>query len=567
MQASLFSYSPRSASNSPLVNIVPLVIALLPAAARATPVLEIRRTGSNVELKWPAADTRWQLQSTASVTQGPWSSITQSPTLVSGHHVLLQSIQSTPRFFRLACAGIDEPDAGFIDSNCDGIDGDAAQAVFVVATGGSDLNPGTRAAPMATLQAAMQRATSHGKRAVYAGKGTYIVNGTLHLTNGISFYGQYSPADNWTRSSLHETRILAGKTAVAAINVSLETHVEGFAIMAANATLPGESSYGVRLQSSSGVVLRYNNIEAGTGAAGSPGTDFPAALGGTDGVDGPDGDPDDDAETIPGGPGGQSPAGNTGGKGGNGGKSPGFQGEPGAPGTAGGADGGPGGSAGNPGTAGGNGTSAPSGANGTNGTGGAAFGGHAASLYLPADGTRGTDGVDGKGGGGGGGGGGQECTFCQEGSGNAGGGGGGGGSGGDGGTGGRGGGGSFGIYVDQSNAVITGNFILTKSGGNGGKGGNGGLGGSGGEGGEGGNASITQIGRGGDGGRGGRGGHAGSGGGGGGGPSIGLMIIGSTVTHGLNSYTSGTGGTGGAGGFNTNSAAPAGLNGLSATIR
>jgi len=548
---------------TPFVKSVAVVTALLPAVAQAAPLLEMRRVGGNVELKWPAAETHWLLQGSASLTEESWTTISESPIVVSGNNVLLQSMGSTRRFFRLACVGPDDPDAGFIDSNCDGIDGDAAQAIFVVASGGSNLNPGTRAAPMATLPAAMQRATLQAKRAVYAGKGTYTITGTLNLTAGLSLYGQYDPANNWSRAAVNETTISGGKTAVAGLNINTETHLEGFTIKAANATVPGDSSYGVRLLSSNGMVVRYNRIEAGSGAAGSPGSDFSTAPGGTDGIDGPHGEPDDEAETIPGGPGGQSPAGNTGGRGGNGGRSPGFQGEAGAPGAAGGAAGGPGGSAGNPGTAGGNGTSAPNGANGTNGTGGAAFGNALSTGYVPSGGTGGTDGADGKGGGGGGGGGGQECNFCQEGTGNAGGGGGGGGSGGDRGTGGSGGGGSFGIYIYESNAVVTNNVIIAKSGGNGGKGGNGGLGGSGGEGGDGGSASLTQIGRGGNGGRGGRGGHAGSGGGGGGGPSIGLQITGGTVTHNTNTYTNGPGGPGGPGGFNTNSAAPAGLNGLS----
>jgi hypothetical protein len=566
MKSSLSSSPLRSSSRTSFAKSAALVTALLHAAAQAAPVLEIRRAGSNVELKWPAADTRWILQSTASLTQGPWSTILQSPTVIGGHNVQLQSIQSTPRFFRLACPGPDEPDAGFIDSNCDGIDGDAAQAVFVTPFSGNDLNPGTRAAPMATLQAAIARAAATGKRAVYAGRGTYNITGTLHLTSGISLYGQYSPNDGWVRSMANQSTISAGKTAVAAINVNLETHLEGFTIRAANATAAGDSSHGVRLQSSHGMVLRYNTIEAGNGAAGIPGEDFPAAPGGTDGNDGREGEPDDGVDTIPGGPGGASPSGNTGGKGGDGGKSPGYQGQTGAPGANGGADGGQGGSAGNPGTAGADGTPAPNGANGTNGTGGASFGSAMAGGYVAPRGTSGTDGADAKGGGGGGGGGGQDCTFCLKGAGNAGGGGGGGGSGGDGGTGGWGGGGSFGVYIYESNAVVTNNVIITKSGGDGGKGGNGGLGGRGGEGGDGAFVSLTQIGRGGNGGSGGRGGHGGSGGGGGGGPSIGLNIIGSTVTHSLNQYTTGAGGTGGAGGFNTNSAATAGSDGLAATI-
>src|SRR5262249_39127041 len=47
----------------------------------------------------------------------------------------------------------DPPDLSFVDSNCDGVDGDASAAVFVDNTNlmASDSNPGTRALPMLTI--------------------------------------------------------------------------------------------------------------------------------------------------------------------------------------------------------------------------------------------------------------------------------------------------------------------------------------------------------------------------------------------------------------------------------
>src|SRR5256885_15233414 len=60
----------------------------------------------------------------------------------------------------------DKPDLGFVDSNCDGIDGDKANAIFV-APGGNDNNNGSFGAPMLTVKAAVTAATAANKD-VYA---------------------------------------------------------------------------------------------------------------------------------------------------------------------------------------------------------------------------------------------------------------------------------------------------------------------------------------------------------------------------------------------------------------
>src|SRR3954471_5668275 len=54
---------------------------------------------------------------------------------------------------------VDAPDLGFVDSNCDGIDGDAAGAVWVSPTG-DDAAAGTLRAPLATIQAAVDKAAA-----------------------------------------------------------------------------------------------------------------------------------------------------------------------------------------------------------------------------------------------------------------------------------------------------------------------------------------------------------------------------------------------------------------------
>src|SRR5262245_5257060 len=59
----------------------------------------------------------------------------------------------------------DEPDEMFLDTDCDGVDGKAAEALFVTPNG-VDADKGTPEKPMKTLQAALQRAVVVGKNQI-----------------------------------------------------------------------------------------------------------------------------------------------------------------------------------------------------------------------------------------------------------------------------------------------------------------------------------------------------------------------------------------------------------------
>src|SRR5581483_8228224 len=56
----------------------------------------------------------------------------------------------------------DLPDIGFVDSNCDGIDGTESDAIFV-SPAGSDANPGTRSRPKRQIEAAVLAAAGTAK--------------------------------------------------------------------------------------------------------------------------------------------------------------------------------------------------------------------------------------------------------------------------------------------------------------------------------------------------------------------------------------------------------------------
>ena len=110
----------------------------------------------------------------------------------------------TPALAACAPGAVDKPDLGFVDSNCDGIDGDKAAAIFV-APGGSDANDGSFGHPMATVAAAVVKGLAAHKD-VYVAAGTYDGKVSILGEAGqIGIYGGYDPA-TWARSAANADR-------------------------------------------------------------------------------------------------------------------------------------------------------------------------------------------------------------------------------------------------------------------------------------------------------------------------------------------------------------------------
>ncbi len=477
----------------------------------------------------------------------------------------------------------DIPDLDFTDANCDGIDGEINNGLFVTPTG-DDANVGTRQAPMKTIAAALSSLTTTGKRDIYLAKGTYP--GPLLITlSDINIAGAYEPT-HWKRALLtNQVKIVGGNPALfveGADNVLLQAiRFEG-----SDGTLAVPSAYGAAVRSADAVRLESVIIRAGDAVAGVDGAAGTSGIPGEPGADGVRGCVQDTRSSNTcgivynfvkdtgcegnrpyGGTGGLSACGFPGGAGGqpskqvaldsdiedladngdNGLAAPlgsgaagiGVAGSP-APKTT---------PAGRPQF----GENGIVGSNGNNGTGSAA-GAFTLTGFAPGAGTQGTDGAPGRGGGGGGGGvGGWVPMFgafgpkCQ-GYGSAGGGGGGGGCGGTGGRGGTGGGASIGLYLVDSKVTATKSSILSGKGGAGGAGGAAGLAGAGASGGDSDEPhNQSNATSGGKGGRGGNGGTGGAGGGGAGGASIGVVKnAASSWTEISTSITFGNAGAGGA---------------------
>jgi hypothetical protein len=479
-------------------------------------------------------------------------------------------------------AANDLPDMTDADTNCDGIDGDRAFAVFV-ATSGNNANPGTPDEPLRTVSAALEMADRLNKD-VYVGEGTYDQDRGLHLRSDIGIYGGYDAS--WQRPgaptvlqatadfarSLYPVpgdppnrRSAAWALSVTSVTLQLLTLDGGSTTSEHHRT----NVFGLHAVRS---IVTLDNVAIMAGTAGSghpgrpgrldsfPGPEFRAGEPGGIGCSGL-GSPSTCteqrfSERRSGGHGGMASnsltgaGGLRGGRGGDAGwdHSDGANGRPGERGSVGGIGG-----SGSPcfggGVDGTNGADGVHGVAGGGGAGGGTGGSPSSGVWIGETGATGASGTDGTGGaGGGGGGGGDNNGFCFSDGGGGGGGGGGAGSGSGGGAGGTSGGGSFGVFLVQSRLTAVASSIASGPGGAGapgGAGGGDGVGGSGGVGGPG----ADDAGAGGDGGDGGWGGRGGGGGGGPGGPSWSVLSYRSTTDiDGGTTLSFGTPGPGGAGG-------------------
>ncbi len=483
----------------------------------------------------------------------------------------------------------DDPDGSFVDSNCDGIDGDLTQGILVSGTAGDDSSSCGLdfATPCRTIDYGMTRAAAEGRDDLFVMAGAY--NEVVTLSDGIRIFGGYDA--DWVRGdrseSTHRTLIRGGLDTDSGQYLTVNAHdltvaptLDGLVLVGPDASGAGASTYVVHAARVPGFDIVRATIQAGNGVAGADGTagvDAPMvdSAGYMNGVGGGNADyyatVCDDTTRGAGGPGGNNRCtgpGTTlpgGGGGGVGGKMDAdcsaldYRATP----------GGPGGNAAYSnmmtyvGVGGLNGTTCGltgSGYEGRMSNGRAGIGAMNArglmmgDYWVAASGSQGGTGENGSGGGGGAGSGGCDAGTDAHGAG-----GGGGGAGGcaalAGGGRGGGGGGSFGVFAVDATLDLSDCDVVQGDGGAGGAGGVGGRGQSGGAGAAGG-LGAGGSGPGGRGAAGAHGGHGGGGGGGAGGVSMGIFSESSTIRQGC-AFSGGSAGTGGAGGASAPTA-PAG---------
>ncbi|MBI4606830.1 MAG: hypothetical protein HY721_33105 [Planctomycetes bacterium] len=100
----------------------------------------------------------------------------------------------------------------------------------------------------------MRRSSLSVLVAVVAARGVYA-EGTLDLEPGVSLYGLFDGPPAWGRAPGNTTVIQGPDIAVRARDIQVETHLEGFEIVACDATGNGRSSYAIHIQRSKDLVI------------------------------------------------------------------------------------------------------------------------------------------------------------------------------------------------------------------------------------------------------------------------------------------------------------------------
>ena len=90
----------------------------------------------------------------------------------------------------------DVPDPGYVDSNCDGIDGDASKGIFVAGGGTNSSTCGLAYnSPCQTISFGIMRGVQTSRPNVYVQTGTY--NEVIVMQSGVNVWGGYD--FNWQR--------------------------------------------------------------------------------------------------------------------------------------------------------------------------------------------------------------------------------------------------------------------------------------------------------------------------------------------------------------------------------
>jgi hypothetical protein len=330
---------------------------------------------------------------------------------------------------------------------------DEEYGVFASPSGHDDTGNGSRTKPYATLSKAITKASASNKR-VYAcaDAGAYTESVSIGAgSGGIEMFGGFS-CIGWSYSTSLRSRVTSPDSLALHIDSVTSAHIEDFRFTAADGATPGESSVGVFVANSTGVVIGRTMITAGKGVDGADGTleaftyDDQSALDGNNANGMAAG-----AEKVCLCGGGMQTSGGLGGTASIGGGQTGGNGTPSLGGGKGGTPG--------PCSPNGTGQDGASAAATTPGQGAMTPGVLQSSGWTPASGDDGSTGGPGQGGGGGAssavaGGGGGACGSC----------------GGAGGPGGQGGGASIALLVYQSEVTVEDSKLASS---NGGKGGNG----------------------------------------------------------------------------------------------
>ncbi|MGA9525786.1 MAG: MopE-related protein, partial [Myxococcaceae bacterium] len=179
-------------------------------------------------------------------------------------------------------SAVDFPDLSFEDANCDGMDGEVGNGIFVapLASGGSDANPGTLSQPKRSIIAALAAADAQNRRDVYIATGTYVEQVAITV-RGKGIYGGYQ-GGTFARGNAYGVTVTGVNTPLL-LDDADNTIVQLITFLGASASGSSGTAYGAFIRDSSGVTLEGLTIQAGNGSDGQSGG---VAVAGNNGAEG-----------------------------------------------------------------------------------------------------------------------------------------------------------------------------------------------------------------------------------------------------------------------------------------
>ena len=190
----------------------------------------------------------------------------------------------------LACTvapGIDSPDDTFADSNCDGIDGDRALAIFLSPTGSDAASGLTSTTPVGSFTRAFALFAANPTRVqILVGNGTYATSAELAIPSGVGIYGGYGTGFT-TRTDTRAQILASSSTAVRAALLTSSTVIDRVNLTTANQTTASAATATLVVTDSGDFLsLRFVTVLAGRGGDGVPGTPGSRGADGAAGVAG-----------------------------------------------------------------------------------------------------------------------------------------------------------------------------------------------------------------------------------------------------------------------------------------
>jgi hypothetical protein len=166
------------------------------------------------------------------------------------------------------------------------VPGAPSSAVFV-SPGGSDSNPGTQAAPVATPQQGLAIAEATGLRELWIAQGSYPGPLTLSsAADGIGIYGGFDPSSWQPTFNPSTPTTITGTTAGLVANAATGITVQQLSLNAIAANAPSASTYGVLATGGSAITLNNVAVNAGNATSGAGGAAGAAGASGHGGAPG-----------------------------------------------------------------------------------------------------------------------------------------------------------------------------------------------------------------------------------------------------------------------------------------